>query len=188
MFTEEFKNLVWLSQQGNTFAEFFELDGKFPDERSRQLWSDTGFLSLVYHGLFGMKFLPNGVEFAPVKPGSLFAETISLRGVHYRNMILNIQVSGSGIHIASFQVDGRKMQEPFIKADFTGTHEISITLVQTAADDVSETLNQFPIDIESGSRMPLYGGLALLVLLFLSVKGPMRRVIRKTFGEKHRCQ
>jgi hypothetical protein len=26
VFTEELHNLVWLSQQGNTFAKFYELD------------------------------------------------------------------------------------------------------------------------------------------------------------------
>ncbi len=106
VFAEELANMVWLSQQGNTFAEFYELDGKFPEERARQLWSDTGFLSMIFHGLFGMNFQPNGIKFAPLKPASVFAETISLEGVKYRGMVLNINVSGSGVEIASFEVDG----------------------------------------------------------------------------------
>lgn len=37
VFAEEMQNLVWLSQRNHTFAEFYELDGTFPQERRRQL-------------------------------------------------------------------------------------------------------------------------------------------------------
>jgi len=185
VFTEELQKMVWLSQQGDTFAEFYELDGKFPKERSRQLWSDTGFLSMVYHGLFGMTFLPNGIEFAPVKPGSLFSETISLQGVQYRGMALDIEVSGSGSEIASFHVDGRKSQRPFIEGDLTGTHSIAINLVETAADYMSEVLDQLPLGIEKSSWAP-YGALGMVMLFLLAVRGSLRRFFRKKFGDAHR--
>lgn len=127
-FVHELDNLVWLSQQKNTFAEFYETDGTFPKKRSRQLWSDTGFLNLVYHGLFGLTFSPQGVEFRPVKPPSIFAETISLRGVHYRNMILDIYVSGSGSNIASVKLDGHRLHMAYVPGNVKGRHSIVIVL------------------------------------------------------------
>ena len=36
VFAEEMQNLVWLSQRNHTFAEFYELDGTFPQEKRRR--------------------------------------------------------------------------------------------------------------------------------------------------------
>jgi hypothetical protein len=129
MFASEFANLVWLSQQRNTFAEFYQLDGTFPPVRRRQLWSDTGFLNLVHHGLFGLTFVPNGLEFHPVKPESLFGkDTISLRGLCYRNMTLDIYVSGSGSNLTSIKVNDHELYNAFVPAALTGRHSIYITM------------------------------------------------------------
>ena len=184
LFAEEFKNIVWLSQQGKTFAEFYELDGKFSKQRTRQLWSDTGLLSMVYYGLFGMTFLPHGLAFAPMKPASMFAEKITLRGIRYREMILNIHVSGSGTQIATFSVDGKNSRESFVQGDLTGTHTISITLFETAADYVTETLDKFPIDTEKRTRV-VFAAFGMATLLgLLAAKGPLRRFFRKRLGDE----
>jgi hypothetical protein len=122
--------MVWLSEQRNTFAEFYELNGSFPEERSRQLWSDAGFLSMVFHGLFGMTFLPEGVQFNPVKPASPFAGTISLRGIVYRETTLDIYVRGSGSNITSITkctVNGQESQN-FIPGNATGAHKVVLVL------------------------------------------------------------
>jgi hypothetical protein len=184
IFAEEFKNIVWLSQRGKTFAEFYELDGEFSKQRTRQLWSDTGFLSMIYHGLFGMNFSPNGVTFTPVKPASMFAETITLCGVQYRGMILNIAVSGSGSQIASFSLDGRNSQEAFVQGDLTGKHTVSITLVETAADYLIEALDQFPMDTEKHPWI-LFAAFGMVVLLVLAAKRSLRRCYRKKFCNEH---
>lgn len=186
VFSQELQSMLWLSQQGDTFAEFYELNGNFPNERSRQLWSDTGFLSMIFHGLFGMQFLPDGIAFAPLKPDSLFAETISLRGVRYRKMVLNIEVSGSGSQVAEFYVDGRRQQEPFIKCDLTGTHSVAISVVETAADYMSEAFNQYPDDSEKSSWV-LYGAFgALFLILLFAGRRSLRRFLRKKFGDAHK--
>jgi len=129
IFHEEFKKLLQLAQMNSTFAEFYELSGTFPSIRRRQLWSASGYLSMVYHGLFGMEFLPDGIRFNPVKPSDTFSDVISLSNVHYRDMILNIEVSGAGKEISSFSVDG-KSQDSFLDASLTGVHDIQIELKQ----------------------------------------------------------
>jgi hypothetical protein len=122
---------------------------------------------MVYDGLFGMMFLLEGIVFAPMKPGSLFANTISLQAVQYRGMVLNIQVDGSGMQIASFSIDGQTLQEPFLQGNFSGTHSIAIRLVETAADYASQQ-GQFPIDIDKSLWGPYAVALGM-AMLFLMV-------------------
>ena len=104
-------NLIDLSEQGNTFAEFYELDKSFEKGRSRQLWSDTGYLGMVYKGLFGMDFQKGAIKFSPNKVegknGILKTnETICLRNVKYRKAILDIYVTGFGTNVTSFKLNG----------------------------------------------------------------------------------
>jgi hypothetical protein len=169
VFAEEFANLVWLSQQGQTFAEFYELDGTFPKQRRRQLWSDTGFLSMVFHGLFGLTFLPHGVQFDPLKPASPFAETISLQGVVYREMTLNIFVSGSGSRMTSITVDGTESPEPFIPGDLKGTHTVVITLEQEPVAQVAMAGDLNEESVTQYSIKTRFNGLALVALMPLVI-------------------
>jgi len=129
VFEYELKSLIALSQVDTTFAEFYDLDGSFPSSRRRQMWSASGFLSMVFHGLFGMIFLPHGIEIRPIKPkGSYFASTISLKNVSYRNMKLDIYVSGVGRNIRLFELDGVIVEKPFVHASFTGRHVVKVIL------------------------------------------------------------
>ena len=139
VFAEEFRNLLSLCMSPDpTFAEFYELDGSFPDDRKRQLWSDAGFLGMIYRGLFGMTFRPDGIAFDPVKPHGLFGETVTLKNVLYRNMTIDVSVSGSGTRIASFAIDNRHVvlsdTGAFIRSDLQGEHKISIVLNDNEVD------------------------------------------------------
>jgi len=127
VFQEEFHNLVKLSERGKTFAEFYELDGSFPQERRRQLWSSAGFVGMVYYGLFGLELQPKGIAFRPVKPSPGFAETVSLINLPYRKAKLTIHLSGSGAVIDSFKRNGSP-QQPFIPSDVNGAQLIEIKL------------------------------------------------------------
>ena len=132
IFTEEWLRLIDLSEQQNTFAEFYELDKSFPPVRRRQLWSDTGYLGMIYQGLFGMVFEVNGIIFAPTKPllGAYgfdeMSETISLTNVKYRNAILDIFVTGWGNTVVSFRVNGEIRELPKLEATATGKQIIDI--------------------------------------------------------------
>ena len=128
---EALKNLA---VKGGTFAEFYELDGTFPAERSRQLWSDTGYLAMIYQGLFGVTFEVDGLRFAPVKPESLFPSKspVTLTNFRYQKMILDIGIHGSGSHIEAFQLDRKKQNNlpanAFISSNLKGRHEVVIVM------------------------------------------------------------
>jgi len=127
VFAEEMKNLVKLSQIQNTFAEYYNLDGGFEPDHSQQLWSDAGFLSMVYQGLFGMVFEPSLLRFSPVKPHDM-TQVIYLKNVMYRGMKLDLYVEGSGSQIKSFKLDSKAQKDPIVKGDIVGSHTIEIIL------------------------------------------------------------
>jgi hypothetical protein len=134
VFEHALRALTDLAAMSGTFAEFYELDGTFPAERSRQLWSATGYLSMIYQGLFGISFHTDGLRFAPVKPESLFpsSSTVTLTNLRYRNMVLDIIIKGSGSRIERFQLD-RKSQNnlrlrPFVSSKLTGRHEVLMVM------------------------------------------------------------
>jgi len=125
IFAKEMMSLIDLSEQQNTFAEFYELDKTFPKKRRRQLWSDTGYLGMVYKGLFGMDFQPRFVEFSPTKVFET-DDTISLRNVKYREAILDIYVTGWGNIVTSFKLNGEVQESPKIFGDVIGRQKIEI--------------------------------------------------------------
>jgi len=81
---------------------------------------------MVYHGLFGMRFDPSGVTLAPVVPAQF--DQITLDGVRYRGMTLNLSVTGHGVKIAKFSLDGVAASTPFVAGTLTGTHTVDIVL------------------------------------------------------------
>jgi len=130
VFAEEVLSLLHLAQGNSTFAEFYELDGTFPARRRRQLWSSSGFLGMVYHGIFGMTLQPEGIEFAPMKPTELaLGETITLLNFAYRSCTFDIEVHGEGTNVASFSINGEPQERPFFPSDSdSGHHSLRIIL------------------------------------------------------------
>eukprot|EP00747_Dinoflagellata_sp_TGD_P028987 gnl/TRDRNA2_/TRDRNA2_133618_c1_seq1.p1 gnl/TRDRNA2_/TRDRNA2_133618_c1~~gnl/TRDRNA2_/TRDRNA2_133618_c1_seq1.p1 ORF type:complete len:321 (-),score=28.68 gnl/TRDRNA2_/TRDRNA2_133618_c1_seq1:199-1161(-) len=142
IFMDEMSKLVASSQIKSTFAEYYEMDGTFAVGHGRQLWSGAGFLGMVHQGLFGMSFHPHFIQFSPVKPRHPFANTISLKNVSYRDMMLDIFVTGWGSRVVSFQLDGvyQPAEKSQVPSHLTGSHVIKITL-GLAADVVSRMTN-----------------------------------------------
>jgi glycogen debranching enzyme len=125
VFSRELDALVRLSEKNDTFMELYRPEDGRPDGSPRQLWSASGFLSMIYHGLFGMDFTEEGVRFAPVVPERF--EQLVLEQVKYRDSQLRIVVKGHGTRIRQFTLDG-KSTKPFFAASGTGPHEIEIHL------------------------------------------------------------
>ena len=125
VFGRELEALVKLSQNASTFMEFYFPENGAPGGSPRQLWSASGFLSMIYHGLFGMDFVENGINFAPVVPANL--SKIRLADVKYRGSVLAIEVSGHGTQIAGMEIDG-KPAPAFFDGSLTGPHEIKIKM------------------------------------------------------------
>ncbi|KAL3910818.1 MAG: hypothetical protein SGILL_007540 [Bacillariaceae sp.] len=138
IFTEEMIRLIDLSEQNNTFAEFYELDKTFPPKRRRQLWSDTGYMGMIYQGLFGMVFEVNGIIFIPTKSKlssygfAEMDETISLLNVKYRKAVLDIHVKGYGNRIKTFSINGETQKLPKVDATAEGKQVIEIEVAEGA--------------------------------------------------------
>jgi hypothetical protein len=126
VFGRELDALVKLSEKNDTFMEFYRPEDGAPGGSPRQLWSASGFLSMIYHGLFGMSFEPDGIRFAPVVPEK-FGE-LALSGVKYRDAVLGISVKGRGTSIREFRIDGKKQRKPFFDGAGKGEHQIEIVM------------------------------------------------------------
>ncbi len=125
VFERELNALVKLSEKNDTFMELYRPEDGRPDGSPRQLWSASGFLSMIYHGLFGMDFTEQGIRFAPVVPPRF--EQLVLEHVRYRAAELRITVKGHGTQIRQFTLDG-KSGKPLFSASQVGPHEIQILM------------------------------------------------------------
>jgi hypothetical protein len=90
------------------------------------LWGLSGFMGLFHRTFFGFEFTQEGLALKPFIPTILEGKR-TLEAFPYRNMSLDITVSGSGHEIASCLVDGQPA-EAFIPADWTGNHKIEIVM------------------------------------------------------------
>ena len=122
----ELDALVRLSEKSDTFMELYRPEDGKPDGSPRQLWSASGFLSMVYHGLFGMAFEENGVRFAPVVPERF--QELTLSDAKYRDAQLHLVIKGAGTRVRQFKLDGKRQRKPFFPASSTGQHEIEILM------------------------------------------------------------
>lgn len=128
------QSLTKLAVSGETFAEFYESeDGSFIPERRRQLWSATGYLAMIYQGVFGITYEVDGLRFAPNKPASLFPDEILLTDFIFRDMTLDITVKGSGSKVKSFTIDGGIEREKykgafFLESTMHGKHKVVIVV------------------------------------------------------------
>ncbi len=125
VFTRELDALVKLSEKNDTFMELYRPEDGKPDGSPRQLWSASGFLSMIYHGLFGMDFAEDGVRFAPVVPEHF--QQLVLEQVRYRDSQLRILVRGHGARVEEFKLDG-KPAKPWFAAAQKGSHQIEILM------------------------------------------------------------
>jgi hypothetical protein len=90
-----------------------------------QTWSATGYLRMIYYGLFGLTFTLQGLRFAPSLPAGW--GTVSLNGVRYRDMLLDITLTGAGNRVKSVHVDGHP-SAPLLRLSQSGHHRVQIVL------------------------------------------------------------
>jgi hypothetical protein len=126
IFGAELAHLAGLAGRATTFHEFYRPFTGRPDGSARQLWSAAGYLSMVHHGLFGMSFDTSGIGFRPLVP-SIF-NGLELRGFRYRQMELDLEISGSGREVASFALDGQQLEAATLPLALTGKHRVSIAM------------------------------------------------------------
>jgi hypothetical protein len=117
---------LFLTNKENLVIENGDFNGTEINS-DRQLWSVAGNLAIVYRILFGMEFLPDKLAFSPFVPKP-FSGNLQLRNFKYRNAILDIQLTGFGSQIASFELDGKKLRQPHISSKLSGRHQLVIRL------------------------------------------------------------
>ena len=137
LFAWEFKNLTGLLHSTSPdIREIYDSvhgvpHGGFQSAKKweathHQTWGATGYLALVYNGLFGMQFEDEGIRFTPYLPPKW--GDCRLIGLTYRDALLDITVSGSGSKITRFMIDGHPRRSPYYKATLRGKHAIDIQL------------------------------------------------------------
>jgi len=125
-FSRELDALVKLSEKNHTFMELYRPEDGAPDGSPRQLWSASGFLSMIYHGLFGMAFEEKGVRFAPVVPERF--QELKLANVKYRNAQLDLVIKGNGVNVREARLDGKLLPRPALDAAASGAHVLEIRM------------------------------------------------------------
>ena len=67
------------------------------EAKPRQSWAATAFIRMIVQGVMGMRFEPDGLRFQPCVPEGL--GRLVLRGVRYRGMLLDVEITGHGTKI-----------------------------------------------------------------------------------------
>jgi len=83
---------------------------------------------MIIHGLFGVELKPRGIHFRPVKSAEFQGGILKLENLVYRNIRLDIHVSGSGSVVETFQINGEAQESPFLEAGLKGYQLIEISL------------------------------------------------------------
>ena len=118
--------MLELSEKNDTFMEYYHPEDGRPDGSRAQLWSASGYLGMVYHGLFGLELKTDGIEFSPVVPDSF--GRLTLKNFPYRKQVLSITVLGHGSKIICFKINGQTQAKPFLSSSLKGNQVIEITL------------------------------------------------------------
>jgi glycogen debranching enzyme len=92
----------------------------------RQSWAASAFLRMVFFGLVGMRCDESGVLFQPCVPEGL--GRVVLRGLHYRQMWLEVAITGHGTRIRRIMVDGEQSTLGRIASGREGGVRVSIEL------------------------------------------------------------
>ena len=135
-FGDEVENLALLTQRSEgRFYEIYNFQSGTPDggwqgwhwgPLADQTWSATGYLRMIYQGLFGMDFQPEGLHLSPKLPSNW--GKVQLSNVHYRGMTLDVALRGQGARVARVVLDGAPAKTAFIPATWTGPHSIIVTM------------------------------------------------------------
>jgi hypothetical protein len=117
---------LFLTNKENMVASTGHFDGTELNS-DRQLWSVAGSLATQYRVLFGMRFRPDRLVFAPMVPPAYGGER-TLTGLRYRGATLTVTVRGHGDGVASARLDGRPLERAEIPATLTGEHTLEIQM------------------------------------------------------------
>lgn len=140
IFAKELQSVATLALRSGDFREIYHPYSGKPyggvqtqktwDSVRHQSWSASGYLRMIYAGLFGMNFEEDGILFRPMIPASLGIRSMQLRGLTYRMQTVDISVRGTGDRIATVKIDGIAQQGAFLPSSLTGPHTVEIVLAK----------------------------------------------------------
>jgi glycogen debranching enzyme len=122
-------------------AELFELyhattgavDGGWQSGRQwesvpQQTWSATTLLGAVHSGLLGLRPERDGLRVAPTVPAGW--SSVRVRGLRWRDAVLDVRVVGSGTEVAEVRVDGVEVPVGgvVLEPSATGAHAVEATV------------------------------------------------------------
>ncbi len=83
---------------------------------------------MVHLGLFGLRYGPDGLRFAPCVPARLAGA--ALRGYPYRAAVLDLTVTGSGTRVVSNTLDGERLgPDASLPGTLVGRHDVLLEVV-----------------------------------------------------------
>jgi glycogen debranching enzyme len=101
--------------------------GRQWESQPDQTWSAATWLGLVHHRLLGLRLGVDGIRVRPVVPEGW--GPLTLRDLRYRDVVLDVTVTGRGRQVTSVTVDGDAVGgELALGADSTGRHEVVVRL------------------------------------------------------------
>jgi glycogen debranching enzyme len=112
---------------GEPYGEFQTINGRrfyLTASKPQTTWGATAFMSMVFQGLFGMRFQPDGIGFEPLVPEGL--GELSLSGIRYRDMDLSIRVQGRGKTVKSFAINQKEQEQPWLPGVLKGRIRLSL--------------------------------------------------------------
>jgi len=102
----------------------WQLGVHWPSEPD-QTWSATALLRLVHLGLFGVRYEPAGLRFAPTVPTRF--DGMTLTGLPYRGAQLDLTIVGSGSRLQRVLLDGVEVSgDVAVPAGVTGRHTVAL--------------------------------------------------------------
>jgi glycogen debranching enzyme len=99
------------------------VDGLQWESCRRQSWSASGYLRMLWLGMAGMRFSPEGLSFQPLLPPAV--EELTIQGLIYRGCRLNIHLRGAGNRLVEFKRNGISGRA-FLPTDATGKQTLEM--------------------------------------------------------------
>ena len=144
IFSHELFNLAQHARRDKQFAEIYHpITGRIYgglQERgaqgivlwratSRQTWAATAFIRMIFMGLIGMRVDADGIRFQPCVPDDF--DRIKLTRFRYRQIDIDIEITGHGNKIAQILPNGKPTKQAFIPNEAKLPQKIVIKMAKS---------------------------------------------------------
>ncbi len=93
---------------------------------NRQTWSATGYIRMILYGVLGINIDEQDIGFSPCIPNEI--DKVQLKNLKYRDMTLNITITGNGSDIDKILINGKVEKMTRISNNTKGLQIIEIQL------------------------------------------------------------